>query len=368
MAGIPGLADRDDGAPAAAFVVPGDLRARTGGSIYDRRLTAAMARRGLPVEVIETAAPWPEPGPAAQAALIARLRALPAGRPVILDGLVFGALETARLQEVAAPMVAMLHHPLGLEPGLAAGRAAHLLAQEAANLRRAAHVVVPSPHVRETVIERLGVAPGKVSVALPGFDRPPEVPFARGADGPPLILSVGLICARKGHDVLLRALAGVAHFDWRATIAGLVQDTGLYRALLALRDDLGLSGRVEIPGEVPSAELAQLFARARVFALATRYEGYGMVLAEAQLHGVPIISCAVGAVPVTVPPDAGILVPPDDPAAFTAALAQVMADDGLRRRLAAGSAARGRMLPRWDDAAAVMAAALETAATGQAAG
>jgi glycosyltransferase involved in cell wall biosynthesis len=349
------------GPPVAAFVVPGDIRARTGGSIYDRRLLAAMAGQGLPVELIESAGNWPDPGPAAQAALIARLGELPPEWPVIFDGLVFGALETGLLDAIAAPVVVMLHHPLGLEPGLAPARASRLLAQEAANLRRADHVVVPSPHVRDEVIARLGVAPDAVSVALPGFDRPPSHAAAPVPAQPPLILSVGLICARKGHDVLLRALGEIAHLDWQAAIVGLIQDRGLYRALLALRDDLGFAGRVEIPGEIGSARLAQLFARARLFALATRYEGYGMVLGEAQLHGLPIISCAVGAVPGTVPPEAGILVPPDDPAAFAAALARVLGDAELSARLAAGSARLGHLLPRWEDAAAVMGRALRQA-------
>ena len=349
-------------APCAAFVVPGDIRTRTGGYLYDRRLIEAMARLGRPVRLIEAPAAWPDPDEAAQDALIRRLRALPPQAPVILDGLVFGAIATEALAGIDAPLIAMLHHPLGLEPGLPPARAARLLAQEAANLRHAAQVVVPSAHVAQMATSRLGVPAGRVRVARPGFDRPEPSAPAPAPAHPPLILSVGIICARKGHDVLLRALARIAHLDWRAAVAGMVQDRQLHRDLLALRDDLGLSARVAFLGEVDPDPLERLFRTARIFALATRYEGYGMVLAEAQIHGLPIVSCAVGAVPLTVPPEAGLLVPPDDPEAFGAALERVLADRRLAEDLASGSERAGRGLPRWDDAARVMCEAVAQAA------
>jgi len=337
----------------AAFAIPGDLNTRTGGYIYERRLLESLNEIGQPTRHVPLITSWPHPTPEAEANLAQALAALPAGMPLILDGLVFGAMDTDMLARAQRPVIAMLHHPLGLEAGLPRDRAEALIARETANLRHAAHVVVPSPHTREILVAQFGVAPERISIALPGFDRPPQGNPVDKAT-PPLILSVGIVCARKGHDILLDALARVAHLDWTCSIVGLTHDEGVLQALLAQRAQLQLEHRVTFEGVVPNARLDQLYRQATLFALATRYEGYGLVLSEAQLYGLPILSCAVGAVPQTVPDGAALLTPPDDPAAFAAGLDRLLTDVAERRRLAAESAQRGTALPHWHDTARVM--------------
>jgi glycosyltransferase involved in cell wall biosynthesis len=83
-----------------------------------------------------------------------------------------------------------------------------------------------------------------------------------------------------------------------------------------------------------------------------------MALAEALVHGLPIVSTTAGAIPDTVPAAAALLVPPGDGAALRSALALLIGDGALRRRLAEGSRAAGARLPGWEDAAARFAAVL----------
>lgn len=346
--------------PDAAFAIPGALDTVTGGYIYERRLLETLNETGTRTLHVPLSAGWPHPTPSLQAEAAAALRALPPGLPLILDGLVFGAIDTGLLASLPLPVVAMLHHPLGLEAGLPPARAAELIARETANLRHAARVVVPSDHTARILAADFGVDPARIHVALPGFDRPPARPAPPPAT-PPLILSVGLICRRKGHDVLLDALAALKHLDWQAAIVGMTHDPEVESDLRAQREALGLAGRVRLTGQIAPEALDALWRQARVFALATRYEGYGMVISEALLYGLPVVSCAVGAVPQTLPPGAGLLVPPDDPAALAGALETVLTDDALHARLSATAALEGARLPRWTDTAAVMRAALEAA-------
>ena len=102
------------------------------------------------------------------------------------------------------------------------------------------------------------------------------------------------------------------------------------------------------------AELEALYHSASIFVLATHYEGYGMALAEALARGLPVLSTHGGAVPDTVPPEAGVLVPSGDEQALTAGLWWFLSGpDAAARRagLAEGSLRHGRSLPTWGDAA-----------------
>lgn len=341
---------------AAAFAIPGDMHRRTGGFIYEARVLRELAAL-RPMRHVELPAGFPDPSGQEMAAAIATLTALPQEEPLILDGLVYGAIDTAGLAQVAAPLVAMIHHPLALETGLDPDRARHLHRTEAANLALAAHVVVPSPHTARILSADYGVEPERITVARPGFDRPPAVTGTK--DVPPLILSVGLLAERKGHDVLLAALARIRALPWRAEIVGPVHDDAVARALEAQRDALGLAGRVTFRGSLGEAALEEAYARATLFALATRYEGYGMVLSEALLRGLPMISCRTGAVPETVPEGAGILVGVDDAVGFAAALERLLTDGALRAAMTAAAVAGSRTLPGWQDTAALIGGVLD---------
>lgn len=341
---------------AMALAVPGDIATTTGGYLYDRRLGEALAGLGVGVRHLRFGESFPHPTRADMADALAQLAALPPGCPALVDGLAYGALDSEGLAGVRAPLVALVHHPLALEPGLDPVRARAMAAREAANLALARHVVVTGPHVAALLRAEYGLAADRISVARPGFVPPTGGPGA--PETPPLILSVGLLARRKGHDILLRALARITDLDWRAEIAGRAHEPETARALHDLCRELGLGGRVRIPGEVTQPVLDGLYRRAGLFALATRYEGYGIVFGEAMGHGLPIVSTRAGAVPDTVAAGAGLLVPPEDPGAMADAMRRLLTDAALRDACAAAARRAAAGLPCWRDSARVVAGAL----------
>ncbi|WP_374300302.1 glycosyltransferase family 4 protein [Paracoccus sp. (in: a-proteobacteria)] len=334
----------------AAFAIPGDIATLTGGYLYERRLLDGLRLIGHDMLHLELPASFPDPSAQDMAVALAALASVPADRPVILDGLVFGAIDPAGLAQIRAPLVAMVHHPLATETALTPGQRDHLFATERANLRLVRHVLVPSPHTRAILIDRYDVAPDRITIARPGVERPRLAP---SPVSPPLILSVGILHPRKGHDILVEALGGVADLDWRAVIVGRTWDRAHAAALERQIAASPVAPRIRLAGQVTDDALERLYAQATVFALATRFEGHGLVFDEALVRGLPIVSCRTGAVPDTVPPQAGLLVPPADAPAFGGALGRVLTDATLRRRLAQGASRAGKDLPGWDHTAAV---------------
>lgn len=333
----------------AVFAIPGDLETLTGGYLYERRLLEGLREIGTDVEHLPLGASFPDPSPADHRYAAAALASLDATRAVILDGFLVGSLDPAALDAVMAPIVGVVHHPLAFEEGLGAARRTHLFRTERDNLQRLDAVLVPSPHTARILVGDYHADPARITIARPGTDRPTGHPMP---DQPPLILSVGIQHPRKGHDILLRALARLTHLEWNAVIAGSAFDPGYAAALSGLRHELGLSDRVRFTGAVSFAERDELYRRASVFALATRYEGYGLVFDEALACGLPIVSCRTGAVPDTVPAAAGLLVPPEDADAFADALTLLLEDGQYRKTMADAAAHAGASLPSWLDTAA----------------
>jgi len=339
------------------FAVPGDLDTPTGGYAYDRRMIAELGSLGWHADVLDLGNEFPHPSPAVLNAARARLAAVPHGRIIVIDGLALGVLpEAAAALSGSHKLVALVHHPLALETGLSPADADAMRASERAALAPMRHVIATSAATARILVADYGVAAGQITVALPGVDR---VAPSRGSSGGIVaLLSVGALVPRKGYDVLLAALATIADLPWRLTIAGAGDRSPETAAKLeATIAAMKLDGRVTLAGAVPAEQLAALYVAADLFVLASRFEGYGMAFAEALAHGVPVIGTRAGALPETVPAEAGILVPPDDSAALAAALRVLIGNAAERRRLAAGAAAA--RLPTWPASAQAFAKVLE---------
>jgi glycosyltransferase involved in cell wall biosynthesis len=273
----------------------------------------------------------------------------------VIDGLALPAFAAHGETLARIGAVGLIHHPTALEQGAPRDI---LEPVERALFAACARLVTTSATTARTLAE-FGVAPERVGVVEPGTD---PAPRALGSGGPGCrILSVGSLIPRKGHDVLLRALARLTDLDWTLRIAGAAHDPVHAEGLRALAEELGLAQRTAFLGALEGAALDAEYAAADLFALATHYEGYGMAAAEAEARGLPLAITTGGAIAEVVGPGAAILAAPGDHISLSRGMRRPIYDAALRAQMAEASWQAGQSLPRWEQQAARFAAELEHA-------
>lgn len=351
--------------PSAHFIVPGAIDGGTGGTVYDRRMVVGLRQAGWAIAVHELGGAFPDSADDARAQAEATFAACPAQALVVVDGLVVGALaDVVERHAARLRLVPLVHLPLASDPTLSAGDRAARATAESRALDCASLIVATGENTR-TILEGYGIARDRISVVEPGTDR---AAVARGSrDGRVHLVCVATVNAIKGHDVLIRSLHRLRTSSWRLSCAGsLVRDRRTVASIERLIIKTRLTDRVTLLGELGRSQLDELLNGSDVFVLATRFETYGMAVAEALARGLPVVATRTGAIPALVGGDgAGLLVPPDDEAALTEALGGVIGDDTIRTRLRRGACqARLRLAP-WSTAVQKFAEALGGVVSGE---
>jgi len=323
-----------------------------------RVLAVAQAAVGHAVTVLVC-----NPGPRTQIVELEGVRVIKAGRlttaasmPISFSQPWLAARQRADVIHVHSP------YPLGEVSGWLLGRGAGLIITHHSDvvrqqgwlrlygpllrliLRHADCIIATSPRYIETspwlrpVAERCVVVPLGVDTTRFG---PPAQPFV----GPPTLLFAGKLRYYKGVDTLLRALPALP-----AVHLKLVGDGPMRQPWMALAQELGVAERVHFLGEVADDELPACYHQAHVFVLPAnaRAEAFGTVLLEAMASGLPCVTTEVGSGTSWVVQDGvtGRVVPAQDVAALTAALAELLADPVRRQRM--GQAGRARVLAEFD--------------------
>ena len=343
------------------FLIPGDLRTRSGGYGYDRQIVGGLRKLGWEVLVYELDAGFPQPDVRAVDEVRAILAAIPCGCIVVVDGLALGGMpELMEKHTRRLVLVALIHHPLALETGLKRWVAQRLAWGESRALSVMHRIIVTSATTANGLSDD-GIDRQRIGIVNPGTI--PRTTRAFGSmNKTPTLLSVGALIPRKGHLVLLEALSHVANRVWRLKCVGaLDRSPETVSAVKAQIRSLGMMDRVSLVGEVSDRALQELYRTSDVFALASLWEGYGMAFSEALSYGLPIVATTAGAIPQTVTSGAGLLAAPGDASALGRAFATVLDQEDLRKQMADAAWSAGSSLPTWQQASAVFSEELSKA-------
>jgi len=263
----------------------------------------------------------------------------------------------------ARPVLGLCHHLFGTTAfrQVAWPVAAAVVAIERAIpiAYRRAPIVAISESTRDDLVAR-GIAAEQIEVQHPGIRRPKALaaPIARRE---PIVVYVGRLEAYKRIDVVLEAVARIAarRPDVKLALLG----RGAERPRLERRAAaLGIADRVAFAGFVPDAERDAWLARSRVCVCASRKEGFGLTVIEANAVGTPnVASDAPGLRDTVRHGETGFLVADGDAVQFAERIESLLRDDALAERISRAALAWSQRFD-WEIAAAAMEHSLLRAA------
>lgn len=338
--------------------------APSGGDRYDAAVASAWASRGRAVRVEAVSGGWPRPSSEDLGRLAEVLDAAGDG-PVLVDGLVACAAPVEVERSASVRTTAVLVHSTLSDGAGAVGEAARRFDDaEGRALRAASLVVATSRWARAELEGRYGLE--GVVVAPPGTD---AAPVAGGSE-PPQLLTLAAITPLKNHLVLLEAFHRVADLPWHAVLAGPTPDDAHLATVLAAVGELGLTGRVQLPGALVDDALEATWAATDLLLHPSRSETFGLVVTEAHAHGIPTVVGAATGAEEALGGDAwgegatgahrpGAAVGVDEPDALAGQLRRWLTDPRLRERWRTAALRRREELPGWDRTADLLDAALD---------
>jgi glycosyltransferase involved in cell wall biosynthesis len=282
------------------------------------------------------------------------------------QGLGYGLLG---LRRPGVPLVATIHHPVTVDRDLELAAATSRLRRlslrrwyaftrmQARVARRLPRLTTVSTAAKDEIVEAFGVAPERLRVIGVGVDEETFRPAGGQSDGVPgrIVTVASADVPLKGLDDLIEAVAKLrTERPVELVVVGALRPGGAADRTISR---LGLTDTVRFVSGLSDEDLAELFRCAQVAVVPSRYEGFSLPAVEAMACGTPLVVTTAGALPEVVGPDghAALHVPAGDPDALAGAVARLLDDAPLRRRL--GAAGRQRVVERftWRRTAALTA-------------
>lgn len=335
-----------------------------GGAVRAFEIYRHLAAAGAPVDATIVSGSYP--GARDEVVEGVRYRRLGARRPYAWSRLTYAAASSRLVRtadyDVAAfefsvytpillprdrPIGLVIHHVTGPTArerfgGLAGGAVA---AVERRMLRGARHISLSAEWGKEQVRP---LAP-EAELHLVGAGVGDEFFAVERREADYLLFFGRLDIFQKGLDTLVAAYATLRRSRRPGStppllLAGRGKDA---EAVERLAREQGVAEHVTLLGPVTDARRLELLSGARVLLMPSRFEGFGLVAAEAMAAGAPVVAAAAGSLPEVVDaPRGGVLVPPDDPAALAGAVSGLLDDDARRAALSASARESARRY-RW---------------------
>ncbi len=259
------------------FIIPEFDHSITGGTLYDNNLTLELKKHRIPVREVRVRYNINV------ILLHKKINNIPKKSTILIDGYLVNKIRT----RVTNRLNILIHHPCSMEISNNQMSNINLYLSERKAFNAAESLITVSKTMKKVLLKYLD-SYKNICVAYPGIDKI----FCKqniNKDSKN-ILSVGNVIPRKGHHILIEALHRVTE-DWTLTIVGNCEmDKTYYDNLKRLIIRNKMQDRIEFKGSMKPNDIIAEIRKSKFFILLTKYEGFGMSIAECAAAGLEIIT------------------------------------------------------------------------------
>ncbi len=194
------------------------------------------------------------------------------------------------------------------------------------SVRHARAILTISEFSKRAIMEAYSVPEKAVIVTYPGLSMPKNQ-LSLNAPVSDYVLSVGTLQPRKNFVRLIEAFSMIASKYPALSLVIVGKKGWLYEEILEAPKKHGVVGRVKFLDFVADSDLSSLYKNAKVFALPSLYEGFGLPVLEAMSYGMPVVVSNVSSLP-EIAGEAGIYVDPENTESIANGLIEALTEKG----------------------------------------
>ena len=267
------------------FVYPGNINAKTGGYIYEKNILEYAKLSNINIRTIALSENYPFPTNNDTKYFLKILDKIHPDSKIIIDGLALEGMYSIFKKILTYNIIALIHHPLYFE--FKGHQSKKFLRLEKENFKKISKFLVTSKNTKDLLINEFKIKNNKISVVEPGIERLEKHNFKN--NNKIHFLTCGSIISRKNYLFLLKVLKPLDNF-----ILDIVGDTSrdisYYKNLKNFITKNSMKRKIIFHGSISDKKLAKLYSKTDCYISVSKYEGFGMSLANALIIKKPIIT------------------------------------------------------------------------------
>ena len=268
-----------------SFFYPGNINQKTGGYIYEKNILQYSKKNNIPIKFIELSKNYPNPKKIDLINLSKIINKNKLSNILIFDGLVLEGLHNSIEVFKNFKTIALIHHPLYLE---FKGKKSSIFFDRAKKIyKHINYFIVTSKQTKKLLVEKFKIKTSNIMVVEPGIEKLKK--YKKIKSNKIKLLTCGSIIERKNYAYLIKEIQNIDQIELHI-IGDTSRETSYSKKIMKMLEINNLTKKIILHGKVSQSKLEKLYSNADFYISTSKYEGFGMSLANALIIKKPIIT------------------------------------------------------------------------------